>query len=958
MMPRKSSIHWLGWLCASTFLCAQLSCGKGHVIVSKNLVPPTLDGLPTVTNQTHLAVHGTRVASVEVWVTQGATDVRLAPAANSTDWTGAVDLQQGLNTLFAYVKDGGAKSTKSNGYTVLLDTTPPGVPTVNAPDAVNVGSGGSISTTISGTKDPDASIVINGNVVVPIDGLTAWTTTVTVTLGDNTYNITAVDLAGNASPAVSLSIYGSTLDTPIILVPDVNAAGLTNFNPNDKPFYTNNPNAHFVGSKQGDTDLYFVFNGGAPQDLGFFNTPSWDHNFHLGADGTYTVGYQVQKNGTLSHSGTAQVKIMLKTTRPTLPTISSPRFPVADTGDSSITLTGTLPSADSYLCVSATSDGPCLATSSTYGGGFSVAVPLTNGADGSGVGHPTGDNPLYISARDVYGNISDEIAQTVYRVSPPQVVMGFPTANATIMGSDLPVILSATAYGTDATHSSALIASVRVCFDLNCVDAAAHGSGNYTINPNFDLSGVLNGTSHTLTVTVTDSLATPLQTVITEQLLFSDGSPIWVSAHDPNQDAQSARSAFDSAGNLHVVWSDFCSQVGNACPVANANQAQPPDIFYAKRSQATGAWSAPLLVSAIAGDGHSQAPSLAIDAADNIHIAWYDDGPVAGKPASNGIVHRVLSNIGTLNAPVAVGSPTSGVDDVDPSLGFDATGGVHLAFTRHTSGSRSDIVYARYTGGSWSAPLLVTTDSATGTAERPSLYGVAGGKAHVAWQECRVYGGVNHCITQVNRDIYLREVSNATTLGFGPLLVSDTDKTLYDGDSLQPSLVVDGNSVDWVFWSDTAGTGSPTGSHAGTSGNAVPSNIWLQQYQAGVKVAGSLSIVSNDSSTNNANGAAEQPMASLGPVVSGDAQVAVAWTQSNPGNSAVDIATKSAQVSAGTTGLLNATMAYADTALDTAQQACVALNGSSDLFVVWTSNHVYGAANPAGVQQIFFQLIP
>ena len=94
----------------------------------------------------------------------------------------------------------GATTTSS---TVPADTTPP-------PIFVNSGIDGAIMTastgTISGTTEPGVTLTVSGH-QVNVDATGNWSTTVTLSLGPNTFAVVAADAAGNTSTKTVVITY-------------------------------------------------------------------------------------------------------------------------------------------------------------------------------------------------------------------------------------------------------------------------------------------------------------------------------------------------------------------------------------------------------------------------------------------------------------------------------------------------------------------------------------------------------------------------------------------------------------------------------------------------------------------------------------------------------------------------------------------------------------------------------
>lgn len=105
------------------------------------------------------------------------------------------------NAIVDYVCDG-----RTYESTTRIDTVPPTAPGLNAYlSLTNI-----TPQTMSGTKEADSSVWLNGVEIVPINASTTWSYAMTLTEGVNTISLTSRDEAGNESGTVTGSI---TLDT-------------------------------------------------------------------------------------------------------------------------------------------------------------------------------------------------------------------------------------------------------------------------------------------------------------------------------------------------------------------------------------------------------------------------------------------------------------------------------------------------------------------------------------------------------------------------------------------------------------------------------------------------------------------------------------------------------------------------------------------------------------------------
>ena len=842
-------------------LLVQAACGRGHFYGGTNLSPPTAV-VPEYTNQPQLNLTGARSSNTEVWITYLTPVAKpatlLAAAAVLETYAGVGALVEGANSFTLQARRGSSAGPQSAVYTVILKTTAPSAPVITSPDGYFLNGAAQVTGVLAGSCDANSNVHITGpgiDQIVPASAAgTSWSVNVGLVYGPNAFSVQATDLAGNASPVVSVIIRGTRVATPTI-------------DPASYRSPTNQATYSLRGSKPTGAALFWGFDGAAPVGIGTAGSTSWTGpSFSMTAQRAYVAAvYAV--DSTNERSATARAVLVYDTVPPAPPRDLIPNLSgLGPTGRDHLTLTATLP-ADGFLCVSSSAgaqcdlcplgdpalypgDTGCLLCSSAaanascspynagsarvYAGTRTVKVPLHNGAD---PGYADGFNPLYVTSEDAAGNSSAATTGTIYRIAPPSVSVSGPVNGAVVSGTSLPISFTAQGLSVDDNQTNSIaagaqLAAIDICLDgANCQSLSPNGSGNVNYSNMVDISQLLSGTSHVLTVSVTDAIGAT--TTVSLDFAYQGNDPLYVSNTGARQNSQQVASTFDAAGNLHLVWSDSCAQDGNAiCKVSVGAATTPPDIFYARRSPA-GQWSPIQDVSSKnTDDGHSTAPVLAVDAADRVHVAWVDDGALVGlpgnqpKPNGNALVHRMLYAGGGAVDPnlYIVGAPSAGVADVNPSLAADPqdANGLHLAFTRQLSGIRYNVLYSHFNGTSWTTPLQISTDPNTGLAERPSVTGLANGHAWVAWQECGLAAdGNNYCVGNanrgINRDVRLRELASPSSFAVGGIrTVSDKLKDSgSDGDSLRPSIVADPNTL-WIFWDDAP--------------NAQPRRgIWLRQ---------------------------------------------------------------------------------------------------------------------------------
>ena len=124
---------------------------------------------------------------------------------SATTWSYATTLSEGANVFSLTSKDYLLNTSSATAFSVTLDTTAPGAPTVTSETAFS-STTFSYDVTITGTKETGASIKNNGIQVVAAGAATTWSYSATVEQGTTVFSFTQVDSVGNTSSATSYSI--------------------------------------------------------------------------------------------------------------------------------------------------------------------------------------------------------------------------------------------------------------------------------------------------------------------------------------------------------------------------------------------------------------------------------------------------------------------------------------------------------------------------------------------------------------------------------------------------------------------------------------------------------------------------------------------------------------------------------------------------------------------------------
>ena len=119
-------------------------------------------------------------------------------------------------------------------------------------------------------------------------------------------------------------------------------------------------------------------------------------------------------------------------------------------------------------------------------------------------------------------------------------------------------------------------------------------------------------------------------------------------------------------------------------------------------------------------------PSLTVDSAGNIHIAWFDQTNYAGAGTDFDIFYNFWNATTESWNTTEVVSTESTSQSYRPSLAVDSAGNVHIAWEDYTdyagSGTDRDIFYKRWNSSSlsWTTTEVVSTGSTSDYSCNPS----------------------------------------------------------------------------------------------------------------------------------------------------------------------------------------------------------------------------------------------
>jgi hypothetical protein len=170
-------------------------------ITINDIIPPaqpTLDTVLSPTNVSPQTLSGTKESNTSIWI----NGVEVISVNSNTTWSYSFNLSEGENNISIISKDTAGNESTEIYTTIILDIsapTIPGIDTITSPTNIS-------PQILSGTKETNTSIWINGVKVVPLNSSTDWSYPYNLSEGANNISITSRDAAGNESLAVTTII--------------------------------------------------------------------------------------------------------------------------------------------------------------------------------------------------------------------------------------------------------------------------------------------------------------------------------------------------------------------------------------------------------------------------------------------------------------------------------------------------------------------------------------------------------------------------------------------------------------------------------------------------------------------------------------------------------------------------------------------------------------------------------
>lgn len=158
--------------------------------------PPLFDSLPEATNSALISVSGLADKESTVKIVLNDTEVAKVTADKDSGFIAKnLKLQEGTNSIVGFSIKGNQESSPSSTLTIIYLKKPPKLD-ISSPSEGQKFIAESKDITISGETDPGNKVIINDRfIIVNQDG--KFNSKVTLSDGDNTFKITATDIAGN-----------------------------------------------------------------------------------------------------------------------------------------------------------------------------------------------------------------------------------------------------------------------------------------------------------------------------------------------------------------------------------------------------------------------------------------------------------------------------------------------------------------------------------------------------------------------------------------------------------------------------------------------------------------------------------------------------------------------------------------------------------------------------------------
>ena len=459
-----------------------------------------------ITSATLIMLTGSTEASGTVTVFDGTSNLGTTTADGSGVWHFATSgtLSQTTHTFTASATDlaGNAGST-SAGFSVTVDTTKPGAPTISGftPDTGVTGDKITSASTLTftGTAEPNSTVTVLDNSTTiatgTADGSGNWSAVTTTQLSDGTHNkitATATDVAGNTGTASANFTLTEDTTGPVPIITGISPDTGDSFHNKDN--ITTATTFTLSGTTEASSTVT-IYEGGNSLGSATVSANKWTFTTTVASDGSYTFTAKATDFTGNTGPASAALTVTVDHVAPGAPTINGFSPDTGVTGDfltsaTTLTLLGTAEANSTVSVFDGTSTKAVASVLADSSGNWSVASKLS-----------AGSHSLTATATDGAGNTgtaSGSFSVTIDTTAPstPTVITVTPDTGSS--SSDLVTSASTLTFSGSAEASS----TVKI-FDgtgtTAIATATADGSGNWTTSATFSEA------SHALTVTATDA---------------------------------------------------------------------------------------------------------------------------------------------------------------------------------------------------------------------------------------------------------------------------------------------------------------------------------------------------------------------------------------------------------------------------------------------------------------------
>lgn len=170
----------------------------------RSLLPPFMEAVERSTTAAAVYFSGLKPAGTDVYINDKLLDV----SRDENSWMFKADLKLGENNFSIYYQDAnGNKSSRQNISIQRYETL--AAPTVDAYEKTTTLA----KITLTGTKPAGSSLFLDGQEIKPASDDTTWTYNFDVSMGNNTWSLTAYDAESKQTSLATLITINRTKDT-------------------------------------------------------------------------------------------------------------------------------------------------------------------------------------------------------------------------------------------------------------------------------------------------------------------------------------------------------------------------------------------------------------------------------------------------------------------------------------------------------------------------------------------------------------------------------------------------------------------------------------------------------------------------------------------------------------------------------------------------------------------------